>query len=132
MTTTSLSTQLRSRLPTILAGGLVGSALRSLVAAQVAWSPGGWPLATLAINLIGAACAAFFLTRRQRVPSPARSVDFWAIGLLASFTTFSALALETVLLLDSGRTIAALGYATCSTILGIGAASAGRAIGIGT
>ena len=128
---TAISTTLRStpRLAVILAGGLAGSALRTAAGAWIAWAPGDWPGATLLVNVSGAALASLYLTRRGRSPSSARSLDFWAIGLLGSFTTFSALALETVQLLDAGRAAAAAGYAVCSTLFGIIAAWAGHTIG---
>ena len=130
MTTFSITLRSTPRLAVILAGGLAGSALRTAAGAWIDWTPGGWPGATLLVNVSGAALAAFYLTRREASPSSARSLDFWAIGVLGSFTTFSALALETVLLLDAGRTAAAAGYAVCSTLAGVIAAWAGHAIGV--
>ncbi len=127
----AISIDLRStqRLAVILAGGLLGSALRTAAGAWISWDPAGWPAATLLVNITGATAAAFYLTRREISRSSARSLDFWAIGLLGSFTTFSALALETVQLLEAGRAASAIGYGAGSTILGLLGAWAGHAVG---
>ncbi len=96
--------------------------------AALPWSPGGWPVATLVANLTGAAVLSAFVTLRERRMTAPLSVDFWAIGLLGSLTTFSAMSLETVHLLDSDRGIVAIGYALTATAVGLVAAWAGRAM----
>lgn len=110
------------RVLVVVAGGLVGAAGRIAVSANVSWQPGGWPAGTLLVNIVGAALVAAFVTRRQRAVTVWWALDFWAIGVLGSLTTFSALGLETFQLLDAGRVVAGIGYAVASPILGVSAA----------
>jgi CrcB protein len=53
---------------------------------------------------------------------------FLTTGILGGFTTFSAFSLETVLLLERGRTAAALSYAGGSVVLSVGALMLGMAL----
>ena len=114
-----------------MAGGLAGSAARLGAGAALGWEPGGWPVATLAVNVAGAGALGWYLARRARSGSPWWSLDFWAIGVLGSFTTFSALSVEALALLESGRLVAAGCYAAVSALAGVAAAGAGHRIGAG-
>jgi len=115
-----------ARLLAVLAGGITGAGLRIAVMRSVPWAGDGWPVATLGVNVAGAALLGFYLARRRSAVTRPWSVDFWAIGLLGSLTTFSALSLEVVLLLDAGRTATAAAYACASPLLGLGAAWLGE------
>lgn len=117
------------RLFAVLGGGLIGSALRTGVAELVKWDGSGWPLSTLVVNIAGAAALGWYLARSAARGRAFGSVVFWATGVLGSLTTFSALSLEVVVMLDAGRGAAAAGYAMTSTLLGVGAAAAGDAWG---
>lgn len=121
--------QRHPRLFAVLGGGLIGSALRTGVAELVQWDGRGWPIATLVVNVAGAAALGWYLARSATRGRTFGSVVFWATGMLGSLTTFSALSLEVVLMLDAGRGAAAAGYALTSTLLGVGAAAAGDALG---
>lgn len=70
----------------VLAGGMVGTALRHAVGVAVS---GVW--ATLAVNLLGALALGFVVVR---VAPSGRLRPFLATGLLSAFTTYSALALS--------------------------------------
>ncbi|MCB2222613.1 MAG: CrcB family protein [Actinobacteria bacterium] len=119
------------RLLVVLAGGAAGSAARVGAAAALGWEPGGWPLSSLAVNLTGAAAIGWFLARHARSGSPWWSLDFWAIGVLGSLTTFSALSVETVTLVEAGRAAVAAAYAVASAVAGVAAAGAGHRVGAG-
>jgi CrcB protein len=56
-------------------------------------------------------------------------LPFWAIGVLGSFTTFSAFSLDAVRLLVDGRPWIAAGYVAVSMIGGLTAALAGQRAG---
>ncbi len=113
----------------VAAGGLLGSSARVLVT-QLAGTPrSGWPVATLAVNLVGAFVLAGYLARREGAVAAPLSLELWAIGALGSFTTFSAFSVEVVVLMDAGRAVAAVGYVAASTIGGMAAALAGDAAG---
>lgn len=113
----------------VFAGGVVGAALRWWAGRISPAAPGTWPVATLVVNLSGAFVLGVYLIRRQRAVTARFSLEFWAIGMLGSFTTFSALSLEVVLLADSGRTALAAGYALASTLGGLLLAWLGGRIG---
>lgn len=113
----------------VLAGGLVGSALRASVALALPAAPDGFPVSTLTVNLLGALLLGFYLARRQRATVSRWSLQFWAIGGLGSFTTFSTFSVEVVRLLDAGRSGVALVYVGISLVFGLAAAVIGDRIG---
>ena len=113
----------------LFAGGVVGTALR--VAGFIAYPPatGGVPWVTLAENLSGALALGLltpFLLQDRRHD---RRGLFWATGVLGSYTTFSAMALEGAALLATGAFSAALIYLGLSLLVGPPLALAGLATG---
>lgn len=96
---------------------------------MVAATPGGLPVATLAVNLLGSLLLGFYLARRQRAVSPRWSLQFWAIGVLGSFTTFSAFSLEVFQLLEDARVVMAGAYVLASIMGGVAAAVLGDRVG---
>lgn len=106
-------------------GGAVGSAARygtELLLPDAA-ATGGWPLATLAVNLVGAFALGFgleALARLGRETPLRRNVRLTGgTGFLGGFTTYSALALQTERLLSGGQVGVALAYVLVTLILGI-------------
>jgi CrcB protein len=89
----------------------------------------GFPVATLAINLIGSLLLGLYLARRQRSLAGRLSVPFWGIGVFGSFTTFSAFSVEVVQLLGHREVGPALGYVAASLVGGLLAAVVGQRIG---
>ena len=91
--------------------------------ASIAWS-------TVVVNLVGSLVLGFLVARLWRLPSiPAWLKTGLGTGLLGSFTTFSALAVnvvDSVTLGDTGVALAALGL---SLVGGIAAAWAGLLLG---
>ena len=104
----------------VAAGGALGSLARYGLSHALP-SVGGWPVATLTENLLGAFLLGLLLETlgRAGAETPRRR---WlrltlGTGVLGGFTTYSALALETHGLLAEGRAGMALGYALL-TVLG--------------
>lgn len=81
------------------------------------------------MNLVGSFLLGFYLTRRERAVSRRGSLQFWAIGLLGSFTTFSAFSVDLVHLLDAGRAGAAGTYLVVSLLGGLLATIGGLRVG---
>jgi CrcB protein len=54
---------------------------------------------------------------------------FWLTGVLGGFTTYSAFALETTILVGTGAHLRAFGYVLVTVLGCLAAALAGRAIG---
>lgn len=86
---------------------------------------GGWPAATLLVNVVGSLLLGAFLARRQSDATVFGSLEFWAIGVLGSLTTFSALSIEVVRLADQRQFVIVFGYVALSVFGGLGAAILG-------
>jgi CrcB protein len=96
-------------------------------------APAGLPLATFLINVSGAFALGWLLERLAAGPDAgtARAVRLAVgTGLLGGFTTYSALAVEAVLLLDAGRPAAALLYLAVTLLAGFAAAFWGMAAAV--
>lgn len=113
----------------MLAGGIVGSALRTAAGLAFPAPYGALPSATLAVNVLGSLALGFYLARRERAVTSRFSLQFWAIGVLGSLTTFSTFSYEVVMLVDAGSMGTAAGYAVASTVGGLLAAVWGGRLG---
>lgn len=118
-------------MPTLLQvalGGALGASLRWGVGLGVLRLVGpGFPVATLAINVLGSLLmGAFAMLAARRGMS--HLAPFAMTGVLGGFTTFSAFSLETVTLLERGRVGAAASYVALSVGLSIGALMLGAAL----
>ncbi len=80
----------------VAVGSILGTGVRALVGLTLPVATGAWPWATLAVNVLGsfALGAVFGWTERGRAPAWLRGPGF-TTGVVGSFTTFSALAVET-------------------------------------
>ena len=95
-----------------------GAGLRWAAGAAWVHDRGGWPWATLIVNLVG--CVAIGVAaRRLRVGTVAWA--FVVTGVLGGFTTFSSFAVEVDQLIDAGRAGVALGYVVITMIGGYAA-----------
>jgi len=102
-------------------GGATGSVLRWWLAGHAQRVTGGsFPWGTLAVNVMGSlligAVAALGL---GRVPLPAPARLLIVTGLLGGFTTFSALSVETFMMLRQGQILPAIAYALGSLAAGL-------------
>lgn len=107
------------RLASVAAGGAVGTLLRWWIDGLFPASPPAFPWATLVVNTTGAfvlgAVGAILI---ERVASSGQMRTFLTIGLLGSYTTFSTMALEGVLLIETHQAAMALGYWVSTLALG--------------
>ncbi len=113
----------------VLAGGLLGSGLRVAVFDLFPVAAGTFPAPTLFVNLTGSFFLGMYLARRQRAVSSGWSLRFWAIGVLGSFTTFSAFSAEVFQLVDADAIGMAAAYVLLSLVGGIAAALVGQRLG---
>ncbi|MEO5610001.1 MAG: CrcB family protein [Ornithinibacter sp.] len=112
------------------AGGALGSLGRYAVGLALHHAPGGFPWATLVVNVTGALVMGVlvgFLVDRPGAHRLAR--PFLGVGLLGGWTTFSALAVDVVQLTQAGHVQAALIYVAGTFILGVLAVGGGSALG---
>ena len=106
----------------IAAGGVVGALLRLGIDSAFAFSP----IATLLVNLSGSFAIGALLPWLLRDVRRAALIPFAITGVLGGFTTFSAFAADTVLLLDDGMVFAATAYVVVTLAGGILAARLGQ------
>lgn len=111
----------------VFGGGLIGAGGREFVSHLLAGR--SFPVPTLIVNLVGSFLLGFYLARRARVRTPRWSLQFWAIGVFGSLTTFSTFSLEVVQLLETDQSIAAGGYVGLSLVGGLALAVVGYRAG---
>lgn len=112
----------------VAAGGAVGAVLRYLTGHWLgggAVGQGAFPLATLAVNVVGSFALGVVagLLAREAIDPAARQLV--AVGLLGALTTFSTFGLETVQLLAAGQGGTAALSVAANLALALGAAWAG-------
>ena len=110
-------------------GGAVGAACRYLVDLGVTARFGDrLPWGTLTVNLLGS--AAFGLLVGVSALTPDAWVTLLGVGFCGAFTTASALAWETLALVERGRPSRALANLGLSVVIGLALAGAGVAVGL--
>lgn len=122
-------------LAAVALGGATGSVLRYLVGlGALRLSPGGFPLGTFLVNVIGCLVMGGVLqaTLQEGVLSSTWKLAI-TVGLLGGFTTYSSFNQETLQLWRSGDATTAIGYfaLTAATCLGasvLGALAYQRAV----
>jgi CrcB protein len=100
--------------------GAVGAGLRYGLTLIIPETDNGFPVPTLLINLIGAfllTFAVFYLFERMTLDDVLKTAI--SVGLLGSFTTFSAMSLETVDLINHQQFLFALVYIALSILGGL-------------
>ncbi|WP_294179895.1 CrcB family protein [uncultured Schumannella sp.] len=113
----------------VLLGGALGTGLRLALDALLPHADAGFPWSTLLANVAGSFLLGLLVGRFEF------STPVWAraglrTGVLGSFTTFSALAVSFVALVDTAQWGLALAYLGATLLLGLAAAALG--LGIGT
>ena len=111
-------------------GGAIGSVCRYLTGQVAERLLGtGLPYGTLAANLIGSMLMGIaFVFLSDSLGEAGKYSPLLMTGILGGYTTFSAYSLEAWQLFDSGRPIAALGYAGGSAVLAIASLAVGIAL----
>jgi CrcB protein len=106
----------------VFAGGVVGGLARVGLDQALASGGPGWPWATFAVNVAGAAVLGWVSTRLlERLPLSAYRRPLLGTGLCGALTTFSTLQLEVLTMFDAGRDGLALGYVAGSLAAGYAA-----------
>jgi fluoride exporter len=109
-------------------GGGLGALARYGLSVLVPTGHGGFPLATFLTNVAGclAIGALMVLVTERKAHRLAR--PFLGVGVLGGFTTFSAYAVETDVLLRAGHAGVALGYVAATLAGALLAVLAGTAV----
>lgn len=105
----------------VAAGGATGSVLRYAVSVWLLRAGGGFPIGTLAVNvigsfLIGVLARAFLSVDQDYVLRLALTT-----GFCGGFTTFSTFSAETITLMQEGRAGRAAAYVVLTLTLGLAA-----------
>jgi CrcB protein len=112
----------------VFVGGALGTVSRYLLGLVIP-TLGGFPLATFAVNIVGAFALGLLLEGLLRggndVGWRQRVRLLFGPGFMGGFTTYSSLCVETVLLTEHGRYVTGGAYAVASLLVGIAAAAAG-------
>ena len=116
----------------VMIGGAIGSALRYGMSAWIAETTHStFPWGTLAVNVIGSLVIGIFagLTGPDGplLVSPIFRT-FVTIGILGGFTTFSSFSLQTMLLLQDGQWLSAVGNVISSVMMCLVATGLGIAL----
>jgi CrcB protein len=109
----------RHELVAIFLGGATGGLLRVWLSRSFASGATDWPWAIFAINVSGAfalACIATWF--KERPPESRFHHPLWTAGFCGTYTTFSTMQLEILVLLDHNRYGLAAGYALASILAG--------------
>jgi CrcB protein len=127
----------RRELAAIFAGGFAGAIARAELGELLADDPSEWPWATFIVNIAGAFLLGYFTTRLQeRLPLSSYRRPLLGTGLCGALTTFSAMQLELLNMLDGDHLGLALTYATASVLAGFVAVTLAtnlvRRVGIGS
>lgn len=110
------------------AGGFCGAILR-YCGGLIPWLKiGSFPLPTLLINIIGAFLIGVIAQAAEVRGMNPSLLLFLKVGLCGGFTTFSTFSLESLTLLENGRTALFALYAAASLILCILGVMLGKAV----
>lgn len=110
-------------------GGFIGSVCRYLLGLLPINPENGFPIKTLAINVIGAFLLGLItaLAVKNKSFNP-QIILMLRVGVCGGFTTFSTFAYESVDLMKNGNMLIAFSYICVSIILGVAAVFAAQAL----
>ncbi len=114
----------------IALGGALGTPARYEVSQLIHVAKDTFPWATFVVNLSGAFVLGLFLTLIERFPPTRYLRAFFAIGFLGSFTTFSTMAVDTVVLVKDHRTVLGIGYLGASVAAGLASCYLGMVLAV--
>lgn len=113
-------------------GGFLGTGARYGLNGIISrWFGETFPLGTLVINVLGSfAIGVVFVATGADSPVlvSADARQFFMVGILGGFTTFSSFSLQTLTLLRQGDVGAAIANVSLSVVLGLLAAWAGESV----
>ena len=92
----------------------------------LAWFGTGFPVGTLAVNIVGSLAIGLAIGALEGVGQPAKL--FFVTGVLGGFTTFSAFSLDALTLWQRGEVGTAALYVGASVLLSLAAVALGYVI----
>jgi len=120
-----LPRRLFPELAAIYLGGVIGALARVGLAEAFPHAVDSWPWPTFLVNVAGALLLGFFyITLEDRRAEGIRH-PFLATGICGTLTTFSAMQLELLKMIEAGETGLAFAYLAASLVLGYAALRCG-------
>lgn len=116
----------------IAVGGGVGSALRFVLDGVVKPKVPGFPLGTMVINVSGSLVLGLLTGLGEAGPLALPAVAVLGTGMMGGYTTFSTASVETVRLLQSGKTGRGVLNGLGMLVVSVGAAALGLWLGRNT
>lgn len=102
----------------VVIGGSVGTSIRFALDSAIG-DRAGFPLGIFLVNLSGAWLLGVLVGALDRTERSRPLRLFAGTGALGGYTTYSALALDSAVLIGDGRFVLALGYMTATIVLGL-------------
>jgi fluoride exporter len=110
----------------IAAGGVIGAEARYGIGLVLPHVAGGWPWATLLINITGCLLIGVLMVVITELAEPHRLVrPFLGVGVLGGYTTFSTYTVDVLSMAEAGRLGPALGYLVATPVAAVLACAAG-------
>jgi CrcB protein len=116
----------RRELGAIFLGGSLGTLLRAGLLEVAGEGASGWPWATFGVNVVGAFLIGYLV---GALPPASRHRPLWTTGFCGGLTTFSALQLELLKMLEAGQIATAVAYAGASLLAGLVGVQSGVLLG---
>jgi fluoride exporter len=109
----------RRELAAIFVGGFVGAVARAGLVELLPHGPSEWPWPTFIANVVGAFLLGYFVTRLdERLPLSSYRRPFVGTGVCGALTTFSAMQIELLRMLDGEHFAVAAAYVSTSVVAG--------------
>jgi fluoride exporter len=115
----------RRELGAIFLGGMLGALVRAGLAEALPDPGVGWPWATFAVNVVGAALLGYWFTV---LPHTQYRRPLLTTGFCGALTTFSTVQVELVGMIEAGRVPLACAYLVASIVAGLAGVSAATAV----
>jgi CrcB protein len=115
----------RRELGAIFLGGALGALVRAGLTEALPDPGVGWPWATFAVNVVGAALLGYWFTA---LPHTQYRRPLLTTGFCGALTTFSTVQVELLEMLEAGRVPLACLYLVVSVAAGLAGAQAATAI----
>ena len=122
-----IAAMLASQVVAVAAGAAAGALLRwrAGIWLNAAWA--GFPLGTLLVNLVGGLLVGIALAWFERSPDELLRL-LLVTGFLGGLTTFSAFSVESLLLVQRGQGLLALGHTLAHVVGALGCAAIGHRV----
>ena len=103
-------------LTAVFVGGAIGTLARAALATTAVPDPGRWPWPTFVANIVGSVLLGFIGTRLATTDIRR---PLWGTGVCGGLTTFSTVQVETLLMIQHGSYLLAVGYTVAGIIAGL-------------